>query len=253
MSEQDRTAFTLERYRIERMLRRFLAPAIPEGARVLSVGCGMGSDVLVLRDMGFDAWGVDPSRLHLESLPPGTREYFRIGTIEDSPFGKERFDFVYALDVIEHVGCVNFGTIVTPDTASQRVKFISACLDTLGPGGVLLLTTSNRLCPLDPGHWHRYHWLGKRFANRRKPGLSIPWSRNNFLVSLGDVRELVAQAGGREKFEVSSYPTALYPSLSERRDLVSMAITVCLKLLDLPPFIGSPLAPILIVKIRRLD
>ncbi|MDZ4379857.1 MAG: class I SAM-dependent methyltransferase [Parvibaculum sp.] len=253
MSEQDRAAFALERHRIERMLRRFLIPAIPKGARILSVGCGMGSDVLALRDMGFDAWGVDPSRLSFETLPPGASEYFRIGTIEDSPFGKERFDFVYALDVIEHVGCVNFGTVVTPDTASQRVKFISSCLDVLAPGGVLLLTTSNRLCPVDPGHWHRYHWLGKRFAHRRKPGLSIPWSRKNFLVSLGDVRELVAQAGGQDKFDVSSYPTAFYPSLSERKDIVSKAITACLKLLDLAPFIGSPLAPILIVKITRLD
>lgn len=235
------------------MLRRFLVPTIPKGARVLSIGCGMGSDVLALRDMGFDAWGVDPSRLSFEALPPDTREYFRVSTIEDSPFDKERFDFAYALDVIEHVGCVNFGTVVTPDTASQRVKFISSCLDMLAPGGVLLLTTSNRLCPVDPGHWHRYHWLGKRFAHRRKLGLSIPWSRRNFLVSLGDVRGLVAQAGGRDKFEVESYPAALYPSLSERKDLVSKAITGFMKLLDLPLFIGSPLAPVLIVKITRLD
>ncbi len=88
MPEQDQVVFALERCRIEKMLRRFPLPTIPKGARVLSIGCGMGSDVLALRDMGFDAWGVDPSRLSLETLPPDTREYLRVSTIENSPFDK---------------------------------------------------------------------------------------------------------------------------------------------------------------------
>ena len=39
--------------------RHFAAAFLP-GARVLDVGCGMGRDLAVLREMGFDACGVEP-------------------------------------------------------------------------------------------------------------------------------------------------------------------------------------------------
>jgi SAM-dependent methyltransferase len=34
--------------------------AFAPGARVLDVGCGMGRDLAVLREMGFDAYGIEP-------------------------------------------------------------------------------------------------------------------------------------------------------------------------------------------------
>lgn len=250
-SREKRDSFDRERLRIEPMLRRFLMPMIPDGARVLSIGCGMGSDVLALRDAGFDANGLDPSRLSFEILPDGAERYLRVGAVEDRPFADDKFDFAYSLDVIEHVGCRNFGTVVTGDTEATRVRFLSACMGLLAPGGELLLTTSNRLCPLDPGHGHRYHWLGRLLRSGRKPGLSIPWSRKNFLVSYGDIKQLVEKAGGGGQFEVSCWPTADYPGISERKDLLSRTVTALLRFLDLPFLRGSPFAPILIVKIRR--
>lgn len=243
--------FDQECARIERMLRRFLVPMLLPEMRVLSIGCGMGSDVLSLRKLEFQASGLDPSRLSLEDLPAEDRAHFRIGAIEDLPFGDERFDFAYALDVIEHVGCAQFGTVVTPETDATRIRFIAACLKVLSPGGVLLLTTSNRLCPVDPGHWHKYHWFGRRFGGRKKFGLSVPWSEKNFLVSLGDVKRLVALAGEGQAFNISCVRTALYPGISERKNAASRLMTAILHLADMPLLIGSFLAPILIVKIER--
>jgi len=244
-------SFDRERLRIEPMLRRFLIPMIPHGARVLGIGCGMGSDVLALRDARIDANGLDPSRLSFEILPDGAERYLRVGAVEDRPFADDKFGFAYSLDVIEHVGCMNFGTVVTADTEATRIRFLSACMDLLVPGGELLLTTSNRLCPIDPGHGHRYHWLGRLLRSGRKPGLSIPWSKKNFLVSYGDIKRLVEKAGGGGQFEVSCCPTADYPGISEREDMISRTVTALLRFLDLPFLRGSPFAPSLIVKIRR--
>lgn len=243
--------FAEERQRMERMLGRFLVPKIPPGARVLSIGCGMGSDVLELRKRGFEAYGLDPSRLSFEYLPARQRGYFRVGTIESLPFGERKFDFAYALDVIEHVGCKEFGTVVTPETPAVRIKFIEACLKTLSPGGTLLLTTSNRLCPIDPGHWHRYHWLGRLMKTRRKFGISIPWSKKNFLVSLGDVRKLVSAVDSDGTYEVALVPAAQYPNMAEGKSAASRVVATILRLLDKGPLPGSPLNPQLVVRIAR--
>ena len=41
-------------------ISKHFASAFTPGARVLDVGCGMGRDLAVLREMGFDAYGVEP-------------------------------------------------------------------------------------------------------------------------------------------------------------------------------------------------
>ena len=41
-------------------ISRHFESAFAPGARVLDVGCGMGRDLAVLREMGFDAYGIEP-------------------------------------------------------------------------------------------------------------------------------------------------------------------------------------------------
>jgi len=235
------------------MLRRFLMPQLRKDMRILSVGCGMGSDVVCLRDAGYQAFGLDPSRLALDSLPGDYHSFFRIGAVEERPFGHETFDFIYALDVIEHVGCVNFGTKVTGETEAVRVAFISACLEMLAPGGSLLLTTSNRYFPVDPGHWHGYHWFGRLFKGREKLGISLPWSSKNFLVSVGDVKRLVCKADGSGVFDVRALPAADYPTIAERRSLKASVVNAGLRLVDMPLLRGSFLSPVLVIGITKAN
>lgn len=241
-----------EQRRIDRTIPRFIEPLLARDWEVLSIGCGAGADVVRLRRDGFQAWGLDPSRLSLESLPEDLRQYFRVGTANDRPFGEKQFDFAYAFDVIEHVGCTEFGTRLEPDAAEVRREFLASAFSCLNVGGSLLLTTSNRLCPIDPGHWHRYHRLGRRYPDRRKFGVSIPWDRRNFLLSVGDIDALMTTVVGPGAFRVETVPTATYPNISERRSVPARAATAILRLLDLRPLRGSPLAPILIVRIVRL-
>ncbi|KAB7740663.1 methyltransferase domain-containing protein [Parvibaculum sedimenti] len=244
-----------ERIRVGKVVPRFLVPMLRPEWDILSIGCGAGNDVLELRRRGYAAWGLDPSRLTLQGLPEDQREYFRAGTMEDLPFGDRTFDFAYALDVIEHVGCIDFKTMLCDDAWEIRRQFLASCMRAIKPGGVLLLTSSNKLCPVDVGHWHRYHWLGRvlQKKGRNKFGISLPWSRRNFLLSFRDIKRLATEVLGEGRFTIDYVKTATYPGVSERSGLLSRLIAGALRLSDHPLLIGSPLAPVLIVRIRKIS
>ncbi|MGB0721058.1 MAG: class I SAM-dependent methyltransferase [Gammaproteobacteria bacterium] len=238
--------------RMPAVLERFIAPMLAPGASVLSIGCGGGADVVALREMGFDAWGMDASRVQRDDLPEEFRDFIVASTLEADPFGGRQFDFAYAFDVIEHVGCRNWGTRLLPNAREQRVGFLTAAFNTVKPGGALLLTTSNRLCPFDVGHGHRYHWLGNRLAGHIRGGLAIPWHPENFLVSADDTRSLLDEGVGRENYVLKLEPVVAYPGISNRKGFVSALARAGLSILDLPPLRGSVFAPVLVMYIHRL-
>ena len=237
-----------EKPRITKMITRFLIPMLDKEMEILSVGCGAGSDVLVLRHLGFKVYGIDPSRLNFDHIDKRYRHLFHIATMEDHVANdNKKYDFIYALDVIEHVGCQNFGTILEEDAHDQRVRFLEACYLALKPGGVLLLTTSNRVCPIDIGHWHKYHWLGRMFTGMNKFGISIPWSEKNFLLSGKQIHQLFSSAVDPRKFSQKYVKTALYPNLTGFKTILRYLLYI----VDRPALIGSPVAPLLIVQITK--
>jgi 2-polyprenyl-3-methyl-5-hydroxy-6-metoxy-1,4-benzoquinol methylase len=82
------------------------------GARLLEVGCGMGTDLLQFARGGAKVTGIDLtprsiaiSRRHFEVY--GQRGEFAISDCEKLPFTSESFDVVYSNGVLHH----------TPDTA----------------------------------------------------------------------------------------------------------------------------------------
>jgi 2-polyprenyl-3-methyl-5-hydroxy-6-metoxy-1,4-benzoquinol methylase len=83
-----------------------------KGARLLEVGCGMGTDLLQFARGGANVTGIDLtprsveiSRRHFEVY--GQRGDFAISDCERLPFKSETFDVVYSNGVLHH----------TPDTA----------------------------------------------------------------------------------------------------------------------------------------
>jgi SAM-dependent methyltransferase len=242
-----------EHRRIERMIPRFLSPMLDRNWEILSIGCGGGTDVIALRKLGYAAWGLDPGRLPERLSDDPYQGLIRRGSIEDRPFGDKKFDFAYALEVIEHVGCRNFGTIVAEDFITRRQQFIANSLSVLKPNGTLLITTSNKLCPIDPGHWHRYHWLGRLCSRCEKFGLSIAWSKKNFLVSVNDVRKFVDSVAGDRRFVVSALPASRYPSVSEGTNLKARIAKGMLAIADLPALRESALAPCIAISIKEID
>ena len=88
------------------MSRHFESTFAP-GVRLLDVGCGMGRDVAVLREMGFDAYGVEPhGAMRAQAIG---RHPTLAGRIADArlpdlgqPFGGD-FDGVLCSAVLMHV------------------------------------------------------------------------------------------------------------------------------------------------------
>jgi 2-polyprenyl-3-methyl-5-hydroxy-6-metoxy-1,4-benzoquinol methylase len=102
------------------------APWMPEvmgfkkfaGARLLEVGCGMGTDLLQFARGGAAVTGVDLtprsieiSRKHLQLY--GQQGDFAISDCEKLPFKSESFDVIYSNGVLHH----------TPDTAGAVREF----------------------------------------------------------------------------------------------------------------------------------
>jgi SAM-dependent methyltransferase len=120
---------------VERHRYHEYAPWMPEvmgfqefpGARLLEVGCGMGTDLLQFARGGAEVTGIDLtprsieiSRQHLALY--GQRGDFANADCERLPFADQSFDVVYSNGVIHH----------TPDTAGA-VREINRVLR---PGGI---------------------------------------------------------------------------------------------------------------------
>jgi SAM-dependent methyltransferase len=89
----------LRRWYETRLLRRHLPP----GGRVLDAGCGPGEWVILLRNLGFDAEGLDYSPelvARLRQEYPDLR--WNSGDIRQMPYPDDSFDGIISWGVIEH-------------------------------------------------------------------------------------------------------------------------------------------------------
>jgi SAM-dependent methyltransferase len=125
---------------------------------VLSLGCGIGFELLELLRLGYDAYGMEVANL----APIWTEELggdsWRcvLSTGGAIPFPDESFDLISCFNVFEHVGTVPPEERVTGETAPVREKFIRQAVAKLRPGGLLILVCPNRAYPFDAGHSHHY-------------------------------------------------------------------------------------------------
>src|SRR5258708_17977201 len=97
------------------------------GARLLEVGCGMGTDLLQFARGGASVTGVDLTPLSIQISQQhfavyGMRGDFAISDAEHLPFADESFDVVYSNGVLHH----------TPDTAGAVCEIHRV----LKPGGL---------------------------------------------------------------------------------------------------------------------
>jgi SAM-dependent methyltransferase len=233
--------------RMRHFVPNYLEPLLSKQWEIVSIGCGSGIDVEMLRRDGYQAYGFDPSRdNHFSLRDESARPFLRSGAAEEFPFGDKRFDFAYALEVIEHVGCANFGTHLLPDWRAERLLFLRSALASLRSPGRLLLSTSNRLCPIDPGHPHKYTGLG-RLANKcgLPFGISVPWHKDNFLYSFDqlaiDVRSISSSA------VIRTASIANYPTVTSRKGPIGRSARGFLSLIDSEPLRSSPISPLLVV------
>lgn len=100
----------------------------PVGGSLLDIGCGMGGVLVAARQMGMDAFGVEPSASHSKAAVDlfgldVANGYFEKGFVE------RKFDFIVLSHVIEHIYLPRY--------------FLADVMDALAPGGKLLMITPN--------------------------------------------------------------------------------------------------------------
>ncbi len=119
------------------------APWMPEvmgftefaGARLLEVGCGMGTDLLQFARGGAEVTGVDltPRSIQISQqhfAVYGERGDFAISDAEHLPFADQSFDVIYSNGVLHH----------TPDTAGA-VREVHRVLRPGGRARVMVVDT----------------------------------------------------------------------------------------------------------------
>ncbi len=150
--------FTAERfgfvYKVRRRLEAGRALAwcrgLPDGARILDVGCGDGFHLDLLREFGGSRWqleGVDTSARAVESA---ARRGIKVhqGTIEQLALPEASYDLALLVATIEHVG--------NPSAVLRSVRKL------IKPGGRIVIITDNT----DTLDFHLFggrHWGGYHF------------------------------------------------------------------------------------------
>jgi SAM-dependent methyltransferase len=131
-------------------VRRTVAP----GAVVLDYGCGAGGTVRILREAGFESYGVDirwPGAdygdLERSDLGDGVLRYYEEGG--RLPFEDDRFDLVISDQVFEHVAPI--------EVSVREIERV------LKPGGIAYHHFPSRTV------WREGH-IGIPFAHRLPPG-----------------------------------------------------------------------------------
>jgi SAM-dependent methyltransferase len=148
--------------------RRLFASLIGEfdlagDAEILDVGTSTGTNLRMLRDLGFQrVTGVDSSRAAIAFCAEKGLGQVHLGDVCNLPFPDARFDLVLATDIIEHVA---------DDVAALR-----ELRRVLRPGRPLLLTVPAFQCLWglqdDVSHHLRRYRLGQVLRRLRQAGLT---------------------------------------------------------------------------------
>jgi SAM-dependent methyltransferase len=132
-----------------RTFKRRLAFVLRDGPRsgkALDVGCAAGFCMAALRELGFEAYGVEVSA----DIASHAIEHFgfdtvHLGPLQSAPFGEHTFDLITMWDVIEHVA--------DPSALLRTARRL------LRPGGLLVVETQNidsAFARLLGRRWHHY-------------------------------------------------------------------------------------------------
>jgi ubiquinone/menaquinone biosynthesis C-methylase UbiE len=119
------------------MRRRFalemIQASVPEGSKILDLGCGTGDMAAELMQNGYDVWGVDIAEQMIRYVRARLRpDRFRVGDVEHIDFPDGTFDAVVCLGVLEYL-----------DRDGLALREI---LRVLKPGGRAVISTPNALC-----------------------------------------------------------------------------------------------------------
>jgi 2-polyprenyl-3-methyl-5-hydroxy-6-metoxy-1,4-benzoquinol methylase len=140
---------------------------LPSGncGRLLDVGCGNGETLRVLRDLGWNAEGIDFDPVTVERARSKMLNV-RLGTLREQRYDNDSFDAIVMCHVIEHV--------------HDPLDLVRECQRILKPGGRLVVLTPN----VDSWGHRRFH----------RAWLFLDPPRHLHLFNLSTLRALAAKA-----------------------------------------------------------
>lgn len=109
------------------VIEEFKKLKLPKSAKILDIGCGSGSFIKVLKDMGYkniSGTDMDPDELFLKDVPFRKADFNNV-----FPYKDKEFDMIFSLEVIEHL--------------ENPWKFVEEIQRILKPNGYCILTTPN--------------------------------------------------------------------------------------------------------------
>jgi ubiquinone/menaquinone biosynthesis C-methylase UbiE len=142
---------------------------------VADIGCGAGTQSLVWAELGHHPHGIDVNERLLELADKRARDAgyvieTRVGSAVKLPWSDASMDVCLVIELLEHV--------------AHWEACLSECQRVLKPGGVLFLTTSNKLCPIQQEFdLPLYSWQLLRLArNAAHPRLHVlrPFRRDGY-------------------------------------------------------------------------
>jgi len=105
--------------------------ALDSRSRVLEVGCGTGSHILMLvQTTNCQGWGIDPSEEMMYQEQSSGKVQFVNGTAEELPFEDKFFDFVFSINVIHHV--------------TSTISYFHEAFRVLKPAGTICTITDSK-------------------------------------------------------------------------------------------------------------
>lgn len=236
----------------EWLAERYLIPTLTgllagiERPRVLSLGCGTGVDIDRLSDRGFDIVGIDcgnrtnvwPQREHRHRLCLANGLHL--------PFESNSFDAVYCGCVFPHVGVDGDTDRVAADYHDQRATIAREMGRVLKRGGHALVSSPNRLFPIDLFHG--------RSPDQPFPRFNPPWSP--FLLSATDYRRLFAAAGCTRSrlLPVKNYWGFIRMKQKRSGRVLAWPIETVFTLVSMPALRalrGSPVSPWLVMAAEK--
>jgi SAM-dependent methyltransferase len=100
--------------------------ALKKNSRLLDYGCGPGDMLLIAKEFGIDAYGIDNFQRSVDFARNRGLDV-TLGDSSNMPYQEKFFDLIFCQSVIEHV----------PDT----IKLVKDLTNYLKPGGTLILSS----------------------------------------------------------------------------------------------------------------
>lgn len=121
-----------------------------KSAKILDIGCGMGFFLETLKHEGYEnIFGVDIDAGQIQAARSiGLNVEHNPNTVDFLNSRKKSYDFIYAIDVIEHI------------SHDEQIEFIKTIYESLKSGGTFVCTVPNGNSVL-AGRWRYIDWTHK--------------------------------------------------------------------------------------------